>query len=119
MRIVSEEESEECLGGGFMKDVRLDEPVTMDFVDYLRNFGEVTLIKGLKRPFYTFDREYFFTLKGIVGEKAMKVVHRPAHVGLTSGFLAKIMANFSAGEKGLTETKKMEASVFNEIKSSK
>ena len=77
MKIIKETDSENCFDGGLIKEYRLDAPVTMELVEYLRAFGEVTVLKDIRKPFFTFDKERYFAIKGIIGEDMIRVIYRP------------------------------------------
>ncbi|MFH1055777.1 MAG: hypothetical protein V1744_06780 [Candidatus Altiarchaeota archaeon] len=93
MRIISELESNDCVGG-FIKDYKLDCKVNMKFTDYLRNFGQLTVLKDIKQPFYSLDREDYFTIKGLVGSDMIKVIYRPDNQETAAKFLKKIVADY-------------------------
>jgi hypothetical protein len=117
MKIVKEAVPDDCFGLGLIKDYQLNQPVTMDFLTYLSEFGELCILTDMKRPFYTFDKEYFFTIKGIVGDARMKVIYRPNNMELVSDFLALLIQNYPlSGDSGMDEMRRDEQALIRRIK---
>ena len=118
MRIVSEAGSEDCFDGTLIKDYVLDASVSTGFVECLRNFGEVTFLSSLKKPFYSVDVEYLFTIKGLLGEKRMKVIYRKGALADSLGFLHQLLDSYSKDIPAteLDDLKKRHATVLAKVK---
>jgi len=108
MNIIKEIHSEDCFDGNFIKDYTLDMNITLEWVEFLKNFGDITLLDSLEKPFFSFDKKYFFTIKGIVGEKKIKVIFRRNYMDKTMDFLHVLLNKFDNNSICLSEIKKIE-----------
>jgi len=117
MRIIGERSPDDCVDTGFIKVYLLNEKVTEDFLKFLQNFGELQILDGIREPFYTVDKEYFFTLKGLVGKMEMKVVYRKDRMDEAKGFIETLMRCYSMkdGGRGLEEAKAAERKIKEKI----
>jgi hypothetical protein len=94
MKAVREVKSEDCVGDGLIREYQLDEQVTLDFLAYLGNFGQITVLEGLSKPFYTFDKEGYFAIKGLVGEEVIKVVYREGDIERAVRYLHALISGY-------------------------
>ncbi len=101
MKILKETASEDCFSAGLIKEYKLDSPITASFLDHLRQFGELTVMEGLATPYFTFDKELFFTIKGLIGKDVIKVIYRPEAQDHAPEFLQVLLENCGAGQRGL------------------
>jgi len=117
MKILREVKSEDCFDGTFIKDYILDGKVGDGFLKYLSNFGELTVLDGIKKPFYSFDKTYFFTIKGIVGEESMKVIYRRNNMDVTFGFLELLLLNYLPHNgAGVAKVRGAEKAIMDKIR---
>ena len=73
MQIVKAKKFKQCRDGTIMNEYLLDEQITPVFLEYCRHFGEVKLLVNLDPPFYSFIKNPFFTVKGLVDDWSMHV----------------------------------------------
>ncbi len=114
MKILSEIYSEDCFDGNFIKEYKLDKKVDSTWVKLLEKFGKITVLDSLERPFYSFDKKYFFAIKGILNENKIKVVYRRDHMDLTKDFLnALIESDYK--ESKIKDLKAIEKNIIEKI----
>ena len=116
MRIIKEVFSEDCFDGNFIKEYKLDEKVTDDWVQFLKHFGKMTYLKNLDQPFYSFDKEYFFTIKGLINEKKIKVIFRRNNMEKTMNFLYVLLKNYNGKNNNIKEIEEKEKKIISKIK---
>ena len=93
MKIIREYYSEDCFDGNFIKEYELDEAVSREWILSLKPFGRLTYLSSLENPFYSFDKKYFFTIKGIQGERKIKVIFRRNNMDITMPFLDSLISS--------------------------
>jgi hypothetical protein len=54
-----------------MKEYVLDEPLSDEFLKFLRQFGTVRALEQLKKPYFSFEKEYFISIRGFVGDTSV------------------------------------------------
>ncbi len=113
MKILQEIRSEDCFDGNFIKEYRMDTAVSSDFVEYLKQFGKTQVLKDLSQPFYTFDKKYFFMIKGLYHEKRIKVIFRRNNMTLVEGFLKELVEGF--GVRNLEAIKMRECEIKRKL----
>jgi hypothetical protein len=118
MRILGENEPEDCIDGGLIKEYRMDSVTTVDFLDYLGCFGELNVLKDLKSPFYSVNKEYFFTIKGVLGEMRMRVAYRKENMKTAEEFFHKLLESYSPKdvEKSRKKAEMAEKAALSKIK---
>lgn len=105
MRIVKSAQTKICVDGSLMKEFVLDEPLTGGFLEFLEHFGTVKQYPHLKRPYFSFEQEYFISLKGFVGDTSVEVRYRKEFQDLTADYFHLLL--FYSGE-GVTGLKKIQ-----------
>lgn len=93
MRIEREVKLVHCSDGRIKKEYELSEPVTRELAGFCRTFGEVRVIEGLKKPFFTFLVPDRLNIKGFIGEPGIEAWFFPAYVGCGEEFLAALVGN--------------------------
>lgn len=73
MFILKSSRFKQCRDGTVIYEFHLDSDVTLPFVQYLCNFGELKLLDNMDPPFYTVTVPGYFTMKGLVTEKSAHV----------------------------------------------
>jgi hypothetical protein len=73
VQIVKMKKFKQCRDGSVMNEFLLDEPVTPEFLDYCRHFGEIKLLVNLDPPFYSFTKTPYFAIKGMVDDRSLHV----------------------------------------------
>lgn len=115
MHIVKEIISEDCFDENFIKEYTLDKKITLEWIDYLKQFGTTTCLSNLDHPFYTFDKKYFFTIKGIVEEDKIKVIFRRNNMDKTMDFLNALIENFEGSTENVEKLKELEKNILKNL----
>lgn len=94
MKIVRIKDIEDCFDGSSIKEILFDEGVTKEFVHYLGRAGRLQYFPSLVRPFFRIDDSKRYSIKGIEGNKTVRIVlYRMEHEnGLNE--LKKLITNF-------------------------
>jgi hypothetical protein len=105
MRIVHSKQSRVCVDGSLLKEFVLDEPLTEDFIEFLRNFGSVRLFSHMKMPYFSFESEDFLSIKGFAG--------------LTGDYFHLLLFYYREGKPGIEKLKAIEMSIRKKIETRK
>jgi hypothetical protein len=76
VRIVKSVQTKVCVDGSLMKEFVLTEPLTEGFLKFLENFGTVRFLDQLKKPYFSFEKEHFISIKGFVGDSSVEVRYK-------------------------------------------
>jgi hypothetical protein len=84
-----------------MKEYVLDEPLTGGFLEFLENFGTVRSLEQLKKPYFSFEKEQFISIKGFVGENTVEVRYKKEYVDLVADYFHLLLYYYREGEPGI------------------
>ena len=101
MRIVRSVQSRVCVDGSLLKEYLLDEPLTEEFLAFLRHFGAVRILPLMKKPYFSFEKEDFISIKGFVGDPDVEVRYRKEFGDLTADYFHLLLFYFREGESGV------------------
>lgn len=116
MRIKKSNLHKYCNDGSTRNDLVLDEPVTMDFVNYLARFGEVKIREGMRMIPFTFDKTDFISVKGIVGDDEVEMRVKVPYVEETSGYFDLLLSHFHDGDPDIEAMRQEEVDIRERIK---
>ncbi len=83
-----------------MKEYQLDEPLTADFLVFLEGFGIVRSFSHLRRPYFSFEKDRFISIKGFVGDTNVEVRYKKEFADLTADFLHLLLIYYREGPAG-------------------
>ncbi|HVP95390.1 MAG TPA: hypothetical protein VMS89_09510 [Methanoregulaceae archaeon] len=115
MRIIRSVQSKVCVDGSLMKEFLLDEPLTEEFLSFLRNFGTISLFSPMKLPYFSFEKEDFISIKGFVGDPTVEVRYRKNFQDLTGDYFHLLLFYYRDGENGIEKLKGIEGSIRRNI----
>jgi hypothetical protein len=101
MRIVRSVQSRVCVDGSILKEYLLDEPLTEEFLAFLKHFGSVRFLPQMKKPYFSFEQEDFISIKGFIGDPDIEVRSRKEFQDLTSDYFHLLLFYFREGEGGV------------------
>jgi len=101
MRIVRSVQSKVCVDGSLLKEYLLDEPLTEEFLTFLKHFGSVRLLPQMKMPYFSFEKEDFISIKGFMGDPTVEVRYRKEFQDLTADYFHLLLFYFCEGESGI------------------
>ena len=102
MRILKSVQSKVCVDGSLMKEYQLDEPLTSDFLVFLEGFGTVRSFSHLRRPYFSFEKDRFISIKGFVGDTIVEVRYRKEFSDLIADFFHLLLYYYREGTAGVT-----------------
>ena len=116
MRIVKSIQTKVCVDGSLMKEFVLDEPLTAEFLEFLKSFGTVKLYPHLKCPYFSFEQEHFISIKGFVGDTNVEVRNRKEFLDLTGDYFHLLLFYYHEGEPGSKKMKEIGESIRRKMK---
>lgn len=99
-----------------MKEYVLDEPLTGEFLKFLEKFGTVRSLEQLKRPYFSFEKEQFISIKGFVGDSNVEVRYKKEFQDLVADFFHLLLYYEREGEGGIRKLKGIEKSIREKMK---
>jgi hypothetical protein len=84
-----------------LKEYLLDEPLTEEFLSFLKHFGAVRLLPLMKKPYFSFEEEDFISIKGFIGDPDVEVRYRKEFQDLTADYFHLLLFYFREGEGGV------------------
>lgn len=112
MQIVKTKKFRQCRDGTIMNEFLLDERVSPSFLEYCRHFGEVKLLVNLDPAFYSFIKDPWFTMKGMVDDRSMHVKFRRDQVEPAMEVLQTLINGYAPGNVDIGELKKRPDKVY-------
>lgn len=80
MQILKTNKFKRCVDGTMLKEYLVDGEVTRELLAYLGEFGTVKVMDNLKQPFFSFSKEEYFSIKGMVGDQTLYVRYHEVHL---------------------------------------
>jgi len=99
-----------------MKEYVLDEPLTEDFLKFLENFGTVRFLEQLRKPYFSFEKELFISIKGFRGDSTVEVRYKKEFHDLMVDYFHLLLYYYDQGEKGISTLKGHENSLREKMK---
>ena len=115
MRVERSLQRKLCVDGSLMKEFVLDGPISADFADYLHNFGEVKIMTLHGKPFLSFEKPHFISVKGVLGEDTLEVRYAAGVHDLTADHFHLLLFHYSHG-KEVEKVKEIERAMWKAIR---
>jgi len=116
VRIVKSIQTKVCVDGSLMKEFVLDEPLNQNFLKFFENFGTVRSLEQLKKPYFSFEKEHFISIKGFVGDCTVEVRYKKEFQDLVSDYFHLLLFYEREGERGIAKIKGIEESIREKMK---
>lgn len=116
MRIVRSTQTKACVDGSLMKEYVLDEPLSDGFLKFLTHFGSVRRLTHLEKPYFSFEKEHFISIKGFVGDEVVEVRYKKTAQDLVMDFFHLLLFYDRQGEAGVRKMKGIEGSIAEKMK---
>ena len=116
MRILKSVQTKICVDGSLMKEYVLDEPLTEGFLKFLENFGTVRFLEQLRKPYFSFEKEQFISIKGFAGESNVEVRYKKEIQDLVGDYFHLLLYYYDQGEPGISILKGQEDSIRDKMK---
>ncbi len=116
MRILKSVQTKVCVDGSLMKEFVLDEPLSGGFLKFLEKFGTVRLLEQLKKPYFSFEKEQFISIRGFVGDCNVEVRYKLEFQNLVADYFHLLLYYEREGEPGVAKLKGVEESIREKMK---
>jgi len=116
MRILKSIQTKACVDGSLMKEFVLDEPLTENFLKFLEKFGTVRSIEHLKKPYFSFEKEQFISIKGFVGDCNVEVRYKKEFQDLVADYFHLLLYYYGQNERGISALNGIEDSIRDKMK---
>ena len=116
MRILRSIQTKVCVDGSLMKEYVLDELLTEGFLKFLEKFGAVRFLEQLKKPYFSFEKEQFISIKGFVGDCNIEVLYKKEFQDLVADYFHLLLFYEREGERGIAKLKGIEESIRDKMK---
>ena len=116
MRILRSVQTKVCVDGSLMKEYVLDEPLTPGFLKFLEHFGTVRSLEQLKKPYFSFEKEQFISLRGFAGDCSVEVRYNKEFQDLLGDYFHLLLYHYDQGERGIAALKAQEDTIRKKMK---
>ena len=116
VRIVKSVQTKVCVDGSLMKEYVLDEPLTESFLKFLENFGTVRFLEQLRKPYFSFEKELFISIRGFCGDCSVEVRYKKEFQDLVADYFHLLLFYEREGERGISRLKGIEGSIQGKMK---
>jgi len=116
VRILKSVQTKVCVDGSLMKEYVLDEPLTEGFLKFLEQFGTVRFLEQLKKPYFSFEKEQFISIKGFLGESNVEVRYKKEFQDLVADYFHLLLYYSRQGERGISMLRGQEDSIRQKMK---
>jgi len=99
-----------------MKEYILDEPLSEGFLKFLEQFGTVRYLDQMKKPYFSFEKEHFISIKGFVGDSSVEVRYKKECQDLVMDYFHLLLFYQREGNNGIRKMKGIEESIWQKIK---
>lgn len=94
MDIIEIKPLEDCFDESIMKEITFNQPVTEDFIFYFGNLGKLEYFPDFPKPYFKVDVEDKFILKGILGNKTIRLILYRKNIPHSIVLLKEWVSNF-------------------------
>ena len=116
MRVLKSVQTKVCVDGSLMKEFVLDEPLTGDFLKFLEQFGTVRYLEQVKKPYFSFEKEHFISVKGFVGDCNVEVRYKKEFQDLVADYFHLLLYYNREGQKGISRLQDIEGVIRVKMK---
>jgi hypothetical protein len=116
VRIVKSIQTKVCVDGSLMKEYVLDEPLTEGFLEFLARFGTVRRLEHLRKPYFSFEKEHFLSVRGFLGDHTVEVRYRKESREIVADYFHLLLFYGREGEHGIVKLKGIEGAMQEKIR---
>jgi hypothetical protein len=99
-----------------MKEYVLDEPLTGGFLKFLENFGTVRSLEQLRKPYFSFEKELFISVKGFTGDCTVEVRYKKEFQDLVADYFHLLLYYYDQGDRGISSLKDQEDAIRKKMR---
>ena len=85
------------MDGTVLKEYLVDEEITRETLSYFEDYGKVKILENLKQPFFSFLKEEYFSIKGMVGDQTLYVRYHEEHIDESYELFTTMLAKWVPG----------------------
>ncbi len=86
------------MDGTILKEYLVSEDITREILVHFEEFGTVKILDNLKQPFFSFSKEDYFSVKGMVGDRCLYVRYHEEHIEESHGLFTSMLETWSPTE---------------------
>jgi hypothetical protein len=116
VRILRSVQTKVCVDGSLMKEYVLDAPLTEGFLKFLEQFGTVRHLEQLRKPYFSFEKDLFISIKGFVGDSNVEVRYKKESQDLVSDYFHLLLYYYDQGDRGIAQLKGQDDSIRQKMK---
>jgi len=116
MRVLKSVQTKLCVDGSVMKEFVLDEPLTGEFLKFLEGFGRIRRLDQLKKPYFSFEKDQFISIKGFIGEDSVEVRYKPEFKDLVGDYFHLLLFYYGEGERGIAALEGISETIGRKIR---
>ena len=116
MRILKSIQTKVCVDGSLMKEYVLDEPLTEGFLKFLEQFGTVRRFEQLKKPYFSFEKEHFISIRGFAGECNVEVRYKKEFQDLVADYFHLLLFYERESGPGISRLQGIEGAIREKMK---
>jgi len=116
VRILKSVQTKVCVDGSLMKEYVLDEPLTGGFLKFLEQFGTVKCFEQLKKPYFSFEKEHFISIKGFAGACNVEVRYKKEFQDLVADYFQLLLFYEREGKPGICRLQGIEKTIREKMK---
>jgi len=99
-----------------MKEYVLDGPVTGQFLDYLARFGRVRHLEHVRKPFFSFEKEHFISVKGFIGDTTVEVRYAQESRDIVADYFHLLLFYELEGQAGIARMEGIGETMMEKIR---
>jgi hypothetical protein len=116
VRVLKSVQTKVCVDGSLMKEYLLDEPLTEGFLKFLEQSGTVRRLDQLKKPYFSFEKEHFISIRGFVGDCTVEVRYKKEFRDLVADYFHLLRYYEREGNSGISRLQGIEESIRAKMK---
>ena len=97
IQILKTNKFKRCVDGTVLKEYAIDEEVPREHLTCFGEFGTVKVLDNLKQPFFSFTKEDYFSIKGMVEDRSLYVRYHQKHFEESQEMFTTMLANWVPG----------------------
>jgi hypothetical protein len=99
-----------------MKEYVLNEPLTEGFLKFLENFGTVRFLDQLRKPYFSFEKVQFISIRGFLGDSNVEVRYKKESQDLVADYFHLLLYYYDQGERGISILKGQEDAIRKKMR---
>lgn len=115
MRIIKISGFKRCIDGTILKECLLDDPVPREMVEYFSHFGSTKVVENMKQPFFSFVKEGFFNIKGLIGDTCLYVRFIKERMEISTPLLSEMIIRYDSQQPDIKAVQDLEQGMLAQL----